>query len=237
MVSSDRDVELADVFVLLADSLRAGHDVVDTMDILVQASTRFTAATDAGILLADTAGVLHVIASSNERTSDVEEAQLGFDEGPCLDSFHSGKPVETPDLAKEGWKWPRFVTVAEARGFRAGHASPLRLRGTTFGAMNLFTTQPGLLSDRDTALALALAQMATISLVQHRTIQNQAAVNDQLQQALDSRVVIEQAKGVLAQRHGIAVDEAFTLLRRHARSTGSRLRDIADGVVNRRLTI
>jgi GAF domain-containing protein len=237
MVSSQHDVDLADAFVLLADSLRSGHDVIDTMDILVQASVRFTSATQAGILLADRAGVLHVVASSNERTSDVEEAQLGFDEGPCIDCINSGEPVEVSDLSKEAERWPRFVELAQARGFDAVHASPLHLRGQTFGAMNLFSSGTDSFSDRDAALAMALTQVATISLVQHQTISNQETVNDQLQRALDSRVLIEQAKGVLAQRHGVPIDDAFSLLRTYARSSSSKLHDIAERVVRQGLSL
>lgn len=236
MTSSQRDVDLADAFVLLADSLRAGDDVVDTMDLLVQCSTRFTSASDAGILLADSAGVLHVVASSSERTSELEEAQLGYDQGPCLDCYSSGEPVEVSDISKESGRWPKFVAIAQARGFHGAHASPLRLRGQTFGAMNLFTTGPEPFSDQDAALALAFAQVATISLVQNQTIHNQATVNSQLQEALTSRVLIEQAKGVLAQRHGVPIDAAFTMLRRYARSTSSKLHDIADGIVNQRFS-
>ncbi|WP_213817040.1 GAF and ANTAR domain-containing protein [Glaciihabitans sp. dw_435] len=237
MSTSEHDVELATVLALLADSLRDGQDVVDTMDTLVQASTRFTSANDAGILLADATGVLHVVASSNERTTDVEEAQLGSDEGPCLECYHSGEPVEVSDLAREGWRWPHFVTIAESRGFRAAHASPLRLRGQTFGAMNLFSEQPGLFSDYDAALAVALAHVATISLVQQRTNRDHAATNDQLQRALGTRILIEQAKGILAQRHGLSVDAAFSRLRNHARTNRARLHDIADGVINQGLIV
>ncbi len=235
--SSERDIELADVFVLLADSLRTSHDVVDTMDILVRASTQFTSATDAGILLVDPAGVLHVVASTSERTSEIEEAQLGFDEGPCVECFHTGVPVEIPDLSTERERWPHFVRIAEERGFRAAHASPLRLRDRVFGAMNLFNEHTGPLGDRDLALAAALAQVATISLVQEQTISRQATVNDQLQRALDSRVLIEQAKGVLAQRHNITVDSAFALLRGYARTHSSRLKDIAEAIVTQRLSL
>jgi GAF domain-containing protein len=237
MVSSQRDVELADAFVLLADSLRAGHDVIDTMDILVQASVHFTSATQAGILLTDSAGVLHVVASSNERTSDVEEAQLGFDEGPCIDCIQSGEPVEVSDLSAETDRWPQFVKLARSQGFGAVHASPLHLRGQTFGAMNLFSVGPDSFTDRDAALAMALTQVATISLVQQQTIQNQGTVNDQLQQALESRILIEQAKGVLAQRHGVPIDAAFSLLRTYARTSSSKLHDIADLVVREGLSI
>jgi GAF domain-containing protein len=237
MVSSFQDVELADAFVLLADSLRAGHDVVDTMDILVQASIRFTSATQAGILLADADGVLHVVASTNERTSEVEEAQLGFDEGPCLDCIESGEPVEVADLKQASERWARFVASALKSGFGAVHASPLRLREQTFGAMNLFSAGADAFSDRDAALALALAQVATISLVQHQTIQNHGLVNDQLQRALESRILIEQAKGVLSQRHGVPIDAAFALLRTRARASSSKLHDVADSIVTQGLTL
>ncbi|POH66058.1 MULTISPECIES: GAF and ANTAR domain-containing protein [Cryobacterium] len=236
MVFSQREVDLADVFVLLADSLSAGRDVVDTMDILVQASTEFTAATDAGILLADSGGVLHIMASSNERTSEVEEAQLGHDQGPCLDCFASGEPVEISNLSEVSGRWPQFVAIARERGFDAAHSFPLRLRGDTFGSLNLFSSTREPFSIQDAALALALAQVATISLVQHQAIRNQGTVNGQLQQALKSRILIEQAKSVLAQRHGVPIDAAFSLLRTYARTSSSKLHDIADGVVHHGLS-
>ncbi|WP_166788940.1 MULTISPECIES: GAF and ANTAR domain-containing protein [unclassified Cryobacterium] len=237
MASSQREVDLADVFVLLADSVCAGRDVVDTMDILVQASTEFTPATDAGILLADSGGVLHVVASSNERTSEVEEAQLGYNQGPCLDCFASGEPVEVSDLSEESGRWPQFVAIALSQGFDAAHVFPLRLRGHTFGSLDLFSSAREPFSDQDAALALALAQVATISLVQQQTIRNQGTVNGQLQQALKSRILIEQAKGVLAQRHGVSIDAAFSLLRTYARASSSKLHDIADGVVHHGLSL
>ena len=237
MVFSEHGVEFADVFVLVADSLRTGHEIVDTMDVLVQAATRFAVATGAGILLADTAGILHVVASSNERTADVEEAQIGFDEGPCLQSFHTGQAVEIPDLTFDTRRWPRFAQMAASRGFRAVEAFPLRLRERNVGAMNLFSPRPGFFSDRDTALALVLAQVATISLVQKRISRNQATVNDQLQRALRSLVLIEQAKGVFAQRHSLSIDAAFTLLRTHVRNNHQRLHQIADRIVNHGLIV
>jgi GAF domain-containing protein len=230
------DSKLADIFVMLADSLRDNYDVVDTMDLLVQAATSFTSAVEAGILLRDSEGN-HVVASTSERASDVEEAQLGADEGPCLASIESGEPVEVPDIAAASDKWPRFASVAEARGLRSAHAIPLRLRANVLGGLNLFSDRAGSFSDHDAALAMALAQVATISIVQSRTITNQGILTTQLQQALDSRVIIEQAKGVLAHQHGVGMDRAFALLRNHARSNNLGLRAIADQVVNNRLTI
>lgn len=232
MISTQRDVDLANIFVLLGDSLSAGRDIVDTMDILVQSSTRFTAATEAGILLADSAGVLHVTASTNERTREIEEAQLGSSQGPCLDCYLSGQAIGVSDISTEAARWPQFVALAQSRGFSAVHSAPLNVHGQTFGTLNLFSTGLVPFSDQDAALALALAQMATISVVQHKVLGDHKALTDQLRGALDSRILIEQAKGILAQRHGVPVDAAFSLLRNYARSTNSKLHDIADRIVN-----
>lgn len=237
MASSERDVKLGDVFVLLADSLRPEHDVIDTMDILVQAGTSFTSAVEAGIVLADAHGVLHVVASTSERASEVEEVQLGQSEGPCLQSFQTGETVEIADITAEQARWPTFTGVAEARGFLADHAVPLRLRGQTLGVMNLFSSERGALSNRDAALVQAMADVATISIVQKQTLQHQVELSGQLQYALDSRVLIEQAKGVIAQQHGVPIDQAFVLLRSFARKNQVRLHDVADRIVNRQLSI
>ncbi|MBO0985228.1 GAF and ANTAR domain-containing protein [Rathayibacter sp. SD072] len=236
MTSSDREARLADVFVALADALRPEHDVIDTLDTLVQAATRFTAAADAGIVLADADGVLHVMASTSERAAELEEEQLGTTEGPCLEAFHGGAVVESADLAATD-RWPDFSRTALERGFRAVHATPLRHRDRTLGAINLFTREPGPFSDNDIAVVQALADVATLGLVFSETLREQNDIAAQLQRALDSRVVIEQAKGVLAERQNISVDKAFTLLRAHARRTGAKLRDVAHGVVSTTTTL
>lgn len=230
MSSSDREARLADVFVALADALRPEHDVIDTMDTLVDAATRFTAAVDAGIVLADGEGALHVMASTSERAAEIEEEQLGAHEGPCLEAFHSGAVVELADL-QQSERWPDFTRTALDRGFRAVHATPLRHRDRTLGAINVFATEPGPFSDNDVAVLQALADVATLGIVFSETLREQNDLTAQLQHALDSRVVIEQAKGVLAERQNISIDHAFTLLRSHARRTGARLRDVANGVV------
>jgi GAF domain-containing protein len=237
MDAKDQSIELSEVFVLLADSLRPDHDVVDTLDILVQASTTFTSAVEAGILLDDCAGSLRVVASSSERASDVEEAQLGASEGPCFDAFTTGAVVEIPDISKTVDRWPTFAEVTRARGFSASHAVPLRVRGTIIGAMNLFSSEPGPLSGRDSVVVEAMANVATISIMQTQLRQRDAALSAQLQHALESRVVIEQAKGALAQRHNISVDAAFTLLRGHARTHRAKLRDAAEQVISDHLAL
>src|ERR1700712_4422113 len=237
MTAADRETGLVEAFVVLTDSLKPGLDVIDTMDVLVHVSTEFTAAVDAAIVLADTRGVLHVMASTSERTSEVEEAQLGTSEGPCLESFHSGRVVEITDLADETQRWPTFIRIAEDRGFKADHGFPLTLRGQTLGVLNLFSNEAAPLSNRDAALAQAMASVATISIVQKQTISRQVQINEQLQTALESRVLIEQAKGVLSQQHGVPIDHAFTMLRNYARSRGAKLHDTAEQIVNLNLTL
>ena len=229
--------ELSTVFARLADSLDPRHDVIDTMDLLVHSAVTFTSAVECGIVLADGAGVLHVVGSTSERTSDVEEAELGTEQGPCLDSYRSGQVLETPDVSAARDRWPAFVRVAEERGFRAAYAVPLTLRGERLGAMNLFFDRVDALTDQDAAIAQALAEFATIGIVQRRALRHHADRAAQLQYALDSRVVIEQAKGVLAYQRSVSIDEAFKLLRQHARNTGARIHDVAERVVYQRLSL
>jgi len=224
------------VFVQLADVLDPRHDVLDTMDLLVHSAVRFTAAVDAGIVLADADAVLHMIASTSERTSDVEEIQLETQQGPCWDSYRSGQTVEVLNLRAARERWPQFVLFAEQRGFRAGYAVPVTLRGQHLGALNLFLDRSAAFTDSDVAVAQALAQAATIGIVQRRALKWRAD-RFTLQDALESRVLLEQAKGALAYRRGVSIDEAFKLLREHARRTGARLRDVSNQIVTIRALI
>jgi len=231
MEPADRESNVVDALTSLADSLSTESDIVDVMNELVLAATTLTSATDAGIMLADVDGHLHVVASTGENSSEIEEAQLGADAGPCLDAYTTGVPVEVPDIALERDRWPSFSEAAESRGYHAAHAVPLLLRGITLGGLNLFSHNVGRLSDRDLALTEAFTQVAVIGIVQQQVLNKHATVTDQLRYALDSRILIEQAKGVLAQRHGIAIDSAFQLLRSHARSGRIKLHDLAQSVV------
>jgi len=234
---SNDSADLGRVFVALADSLKSGHDVVDTMDYLVDVATTYTSATEAGIVLADAGGVLHVVASTSERAADIEEEQLGTHQGPCWDTFRTGVLIEVPNIPDTRERWPRFAAVAESRSFRAAHAVPLRLRNQMLGSLNLFSPNPGPFTDTDAALAQALADVATIGIIQQNTIQHSHTLAEQLQSALDTRIVIEQAKGFLAQRHDVPIDTAFSVLRTHARRTGKRLHDVATQVINNELPL
>lgn len=227
-----REQRLATTFVDLADSLVEDFDVVDLMMLLAERSVELLDAAAAGLLLADADGNLCLMAATSDALQVVELFQIQSDEGPCRDCFHSGVPVSTSDLADESARWPLFAPVAAAAGFRAAHALPLRLRGQVLGALNLFRSEPVALSRGDLATAQAFADVATIALLQSRALHDSQLIADQLQEALQSRIVIEQAKGILAQALGIEMDQAFARLRRHARSSGRRLADIAQGVVD-----
>jgi GAF domain-containing protein len=177
-------------------------------------------------------GDLRVMASSSEEIRVLELFELQAEEGPCLDAYRTGAPVVSGDLADDHGRWPVFSPVALAAGFRSVHAVPMRLRRSVIGALNLFRTDAGSMNDADHGAALALADVATIAILQHRALLQAQVVNDELSQALDNRIIIEQAKGVLAERTGIEVHAAFSRLRNHALSHELRLVDVARAIVD-----
>jgi transcriptional regulator with GAF, ATPase, and Fis domain len=223
---------LAKTFVELADNLVADFDLIDFLRLLTDRSVGMLGVSAAGVLLADRDGELRVMAASDERVRLLELFQLQNDEGPCLECFRHGVPVTVPDLATEAHRWPRFVAEARASGFTAVQALPMRLRDEVVGALNLFRAAPGPFDPVATPIAQALADVATISLLQQRSALRSNILNEQLQTALNSRVLIEQAKGKLAERLDIDMEQAFTALRGYARSNNLRLSDVARDFVN-----
>jgi GAF domain-containing protein len=181
----------------------------------------------AGLLLDDQRGHLAVVASSSEETRLLELFQLQSNEGPCLDCVSSGAPVTSGDLEFDRDRWPLFVPVALDAGFRSVAAVPLRLRNQVIGGLNLFDAKAKQVVAEDRRLAQALADVATIGILQHRSAHRSVQLAEQLQHALNSRVVIEQAKGVLAERNGVGMDVAFVALRQHARNANLKLTDVA----------
>jgi transcriptional regulator with GAF, ATPase, and Fis domain len=226
-----REESLVETFVLLADTLVDDYDVVDLLDVLVASCVDLFGITEAGLLLDDQKGNLAVVASSSEETRLLEVFQLQNHEGAALDCVANGQAVTSADLGGETTRWPRFAPAAAVAGFRSVVALPLRLRDQTIGALNLFSQQTALMSTSDQRLAQALADVATIGILQWRAGRRQAIVAEQLQHALNSRVIIEQAKGVLAERNGAGMDAAFNALRNHARSHNLKLTDVATAVV------
>jgi GAF domain-containing protein len=211
----------------LADNLVDDFDVVDVLTTLSDRCVDVLDIAAAGIMLVTSQGKLQVVTSSSEAMRVVELFEVQSDEGPCLDCFHSGRAVVNQDLADATAKWPVFAPVAVNAGFRAADAIPMRLRGQIIGALNLFRTETGSLHDDDVVVAQALADIATIAIIQNRAAVASQELNAQLETALSSRVVIEQAKGIIAERRRIPVDEAFAQLRRHARNNNLRLADVA----------
>lgn len=232
-----RERTLAETFVVLADTLVDDYDVVDLLDQLVAACVRLFSVSAAGLLLDDQRGNLAVVASSSEETRLLEVFQLQNDQGPCLDCIRTGSAVTSGDLAADIERWPTFVPAALSAGVRSVAAVPMRLRDQTIGGLNLFDARAQVVAPGDRRLAQALADVATIGILQHRSAHRSTQVAEQLQHALNSRVVIEQAKGVLAERHGVAMDEAFAVLRHHARQSNLKLTDVAHAVARGELNL
>jgi GAF domain-containing protein len=222
---------LSATFVELTDTMVDDFDIIDFLHVLTSRSVELLDVSAAGLLLADARGELRVVAASSEAARVLELFQLQSDQGPCLDCYRSGQPVGSTDLAADE-RWPRFTAGAGQAGFAAVQALPMRLRDQVIGALNLFRASPGAFAADAVHVGQALADVATISLLHERNVRRTDTLNEQLQTALNSRVIIEQAKGKLAERLGIDVDLAFTLLREQARNHNQRLSDLARGFVD-----
>ena len=226
-----REALLARTLVELADNLVDDFDIVELLTTLSDRCVEVLDVAAAGIMLVAPNGELRVMTSSSEAMRVVELFELQSQEGPCLDCYRSGESVVNHDLAASG-RWPEFAAVALEAGFRSADAVPMRLRSQVIGALNLFRSEPGALSDSDVIVAQALADVATIALLQHRTAVAAEVVNEQLTGALNSRILIEQAKGILAERHQLDMEQAFGRLRSHARNNNQRLSDLAHELVH-----
>jgi GAF domain-containing protein len=221
----------ARTLVELADTLVADFDVVELLTRLADGCVDVLDVAAAGLMLAGPDGDLRVMASSSEAMRLLELFEIQAKEGPCLDCYRSGQPVVNQDLATVNSRWPRFAAEALAAGFHSVHALPMRLRGTVIGALNLFHVEAGEMQSADVEAAQALADVATIAILQHRATLEAQVVNQQLQNALNSRIVIEQAKGIVAQRESLNMERAFSALRNHARNHNLRLVDVAEAVI------
>ncbi|GAA0706816.1 GAF and ANTAR domain-containing protein [Dactylosporangium roseum] len=222
---------LARIFVEVADTLIDEFDLIEFLQMLADRAAGLIDTATVGLLLADEQNRLRFMAASDETTKLLELFQLQWQDGPCLDAFRTAEPVVNADLCTASARWPRFAPYATAAGFRSVHAFPLRLRSEVIGAMGVFGTGSTDLDDADVQIVQALADAAAIGLLQERTIRRSEVLTEQLQGALNSRIVIEQAKGAIAQAYHISVDAAFELIRAYARRTNRRLSDVARLVV------
>lgn len=227
-------------FVELADTLVEDYDLPEFLYRLLVHCTNLFGAAAAGLMLRSPAGGVELVASSSERSEHLELVQIQTASGPCVDCIEAGEPVRSPDLTAEVGRWPLWTPGAIEAGFRSVYASPMKLRLEVIGAFNLFATTPHALSEDDLAVVQALADIATIGILQARVIRRAETLSEQLQVALDSRILVEQAKGIVAGRTDldVTVDRAFLMIRDHARRTGTKLtvvcRDIITGALDPR---
>jgi transcriptional regulator with GAF, ATPase, and Fis domain len=237
MSVSSREQALADTFVRLADTMVDDYDIVDLLDQLVHACVNVLGVTAAGLLLDDQKGNLALVASSSDETRLLELFQLQNNEGPCLDCVRTGAAVTSDNLQDDLDRWPLFVPAAHLAGFQSVTAVPMRLREQTIGGLGLFLDERGPIPATNRGLAQALADVATIGILQQRSLHRSHALSEQLQSALTSRITIEQAKGVLAERNDLTMAAAFDALRRHARDHNLKLTDVATAVVTGRIDL
>ena len=230
-----REIRIAQVFVQLADTLVSDFDVAELMLQLADACLELLDVDAAGLMLIDSSGGLRLVASAPDMMHDLEVFELQSDEGPCLDTIRTGKAVINVDVIQARERWPHFTAEALASGIRSTHALPLRLRGDLIGVVNLFSKAEQHLSDGDVALGQALADVATIALLQQRASRDHSILAEQLQVALNTRILIEQAKGILAERNGLHPAETFHYLRTYARDSGQTLQSVARQVIDGRL--
>ena len=226
-MNATREQMLAEAFVQAADTLLEDFDILEFLHGLTGHCVQLLDVDAAGVMLADPKGQLHATAASSENARLLELFELQADAGPGLDAYRSAAAVVNTDLAANQDRWPRFAEAAHAAGYASVHALPLRLRAVIVGVLNLFCANSGTLSDADAHVGQALADVATIAILAQRERHQAEQLAGQLQRALSNRVTIEQAKGVLAERRGVSVDSAFTLLRDHARSHNQHLTDLA----------
>lgn len=228
----DRETKLARAFVELVDTLIDDYDLGEYLHLLTHRCADLVRATAVGVLLIDEAGHLRLASASTEDMRALELFEMQSEEGPCFEAFRSGVQVNEQDLAGAGERWRRFTPRAYALGFRSVHAFPLRVRDRTLGALNVFFDRRGPFSEADILALQALADVAAIGIVQQRSAQEAIDVAGQLQTALDSRVVIERAVGILIERLNVSARDAFESLRRYSRNNNERLRAVAQAVVD-----
>lgn len=227
---------ITQTFVELADTLVDDYDLIEFAQLLAVRSVELLGITDAGVILATGHGDLQVLASSSELMRFMELIEVQVDDGPCYEAWRDGTVVRSDVLEDDRDRWPKFAPLAIDAGFGSAYGIPMKLRNERVGALNLFAEQPHGLSDDDEHLAQALADIATIGILHARVVQDKVTLAEQLQAALNSRVTIEQAKGIVAAQGGLPVDEAFGLLRAHARNNNRRLTEVAAEVIEQRLT-
>jgi GAF domain-containing protein len=227
-----READVVRSLVEMADTLVDDYDVVDLLTGLTGRCVSLLGASAAGVMLASPSGSLGLVASSSEAMRLLELFELQAQEGPCLDAFRTGERIEHEVLVAGSGPWPAFTAAALEAGFRSAFAIPLRWRDVTLGALNVLSVSQEPMADADAIVARAFADLAALSIVQHRAGAEAKRLNEQLSGALTSRIVIEQAKGVISERAGVDLADAFARLRSYARSSNLRLTDVAQSAID-----
>jgi GAF domain-containing protein len=236
MNGTSREDRITDAFVAMTDALMQDYDIVELLSTLLNLCTDVLPVEARGILIVDAAGDLELVASSSEEARVVETIIIAAGAGPCIDCFTSGAPVIVADIAGTADAWPRFHDTALEQGFHSSYALPMRLRDQVIGVMNLLGSEPGTLSEKDRGVAQALADIAVLGILHERNFRKPESISEQLHLALDSRILIEQAKGVLSHGEALTMSESFEALRSYARAHGITLRAAAELTVRREVT-
>jgi GAF domain-containing protein len=223
---------LVSAFIALADTLVDTFDVMDFLDVLVGLSVELLDVDAAGLMLVDRSGILRQMAASRQDSRLRELFELQTREGPFVDCYRTGVSVVNVDPEGAITRWPTFFPAVRGAGYISVHAVPMRLREQVIGALNLLVSTKRVLSDDDVALGKGLADMAIIGLLQERAVHERQTLAEQLQGALNSRIMLEQAKGMLAERANIEVAEAFNVIRTNARRHGRRLAEVAGQIID-----
>lgn len=230
-------VLLLDTFVELADTLASGYGIGDFLQALVDRSSDLLVADAAGVLLESPDGTPALAAATSQQMLDIEELEISLEQGPCLEAYLTGEQVLTEDLQRCRDRWPEFTPRIIDLGMRSAAAFPLRLRDDRIGALNMYRSEPRAFPSDEVRLGQALADIAAVGILQERAVFAAERRSEQLQRALDSRVLTEQAKGVLVERHGMPPRAAFELLRRHARNNNRKLRDVCRDLMDGELDL
>ncbi len=229
--SVGRQARLAERFVVLADTLVDDYDIVEVLDSLMGTCLELLEVDEAGLLLTNAEGGLQRVASSSEEARLLELLQVQTHEGPCFEAVQTGEPIVVENIAVDRQRWPRFAERALADGFHSVYAFPMRLREAAVGGLNLFCVQEHSMDAEARVIAKALADIATIGILQQRSVNRSSLLAENLQRALNTRIVVEQAKGVLSERGGLPMEQTFQLLRSYARSNNLKLSELAQSVV------
>lgn len=237
MTQTSKEGRLYEAFSSIAETLTSDYDVVQLLHTVMGECLELLDVQAGGLLLKNADGQLELVASTSEGASFVEVMQLNAGAGPCVECLQTGHPVSVLDVEQVNADWSQFQDAALQQGYHSAHAVPLRVRSETIGSIGLFRAGTGDLDRTDADVARTLASLASVGIMQERIVRDSTLVAEQLQRALDSRVVIEQAKGVLAATTDVDMDDAFRMLRSHARSSNRKLHDVAQAVVARTLRI